>query len=216
MLESNPAIVPEPFEVPAQRRLRGVVAAHAVHAAAGRRRGGAEEDARAAASCTGESRATGRVKSWRRSPSAAVDVAADVVRVVAPRCRPAPSARAGEDPVAEARREPLDLRLDRARSCRRSSRSARGSRPTAVCLPAGARVGSKRLCCASEHVRPLRDARRAAAPRSEAAISSSVPPRCTVAAWRTGLGPPGDRPVERPVELEDARPVAVAREAPRR
>ena len=40
------------------------------------------------------------------------------------------------------------------------------------------------------------------------------PPRCTVAACGALRRAPGDRPVERPVELEDARAVAVALEPP--
>ena len=63
-----------------------------------------------------------------------------------------------------------------------------------------------------QHERPLRDRARATAPRSDAAISSSVPPRWTVAGRRALRRPPGDRPVERPVDLEHARPVAVALE----
>ena len=43
---------------------------------------------------------------------------------------------------------------------------------------------------------------------SPAAISSSVPPRWIVAARRGAVGRPGDRPVERPVDLEHAGAVA--------
>ena len=146
------ALCKEPLELcrpsAPQRRPRGVVAAHAVHAAAGRRRRRAEVDAGRAASSTGRARATGRVKSWRRSWSAAVDVAADVVRVVALELG---------GPIARAARG--RGRGSRARSARSAPRSAsvmstgRAVRDVAVgpacACPAGARVGSKRLCWAS-------------------------------------------------------------------
>ena len=63
----------------------------------------------------------------------------------------------------------------------------------AVCRPAGARVGSKRLCWASStYGRSAISPRHGAA--SDAAISSSVAPRWTVAARahssaRQGIGP---------------------------
>ena len=81
----------------------------------------------------------------------------------------------------------------------------------AVCCPAGARVGSKRLCWASSTYgrsaispAPRRRLRR----RDLLQRGSEVDGRGACAL----LGPPGDRPVERPVELEHARPVAVALE----
>ena len=82
----------------------------------------------------------------------------------------------------------------------------------AVCLPSGARVGSKSVCWArSTNGRSAGAAGPGA--RSEAAISSSVPPRWTVAARGAPRRAPRDRPVERPVELERAGPVAVAARA---
>ena len=64
----------------------------------------------------------------------------------------------------------------------------------AVCLPLGRARRVEEALLGEEHVRPLGDRRLATAPRSDAAISSSVPPRWTVAARahsaaRQGIGP---------------------------
>ena len=82
-----------------------------------------------------------------------------------------------------------------------------------MCLPAGARVSSKRLGCASRTKGDSPAPRPSHDERSERAISANEPPRWTVTA-RARLVCPGDRAVERPVELERARPVAEA-SAPR-
>ena len=65
------------------------------------------------ASRTASAGAPAGPSTWRRSPQAAVDVAADVVRVVGLHLR-RPAYRARQHQVAEPRREPLDLPLDRA------------------------------------------------------------------------------------------------------
>ena len=127
---------------------------------------------------------------------AAVDVAADVVGVVGlevRRCHDVPR----QDEVAEAGGEPLDLGLDPIRSCPRSSRWGRGSRPRRCAGPAGARDGSKRLGCESST-----NGRSGCSPRptaaSEAAISSSVPPRWTVPARAQSGRSPRDRAARAP------------------
>ncbi len=78
-----------------------------------------------------------------------------------------------------------------------------------MCLPAGARLGSNWLCCTTST-----KGRSGCSPRhtaaSAAAISSSVPPTCTVDGVEAARIAPRDRPVERPVELEHARAVAIA------
>ena len=81
-----------------------------------------------------------------------------------------------------------------------------------MCFPSGARVGSNRLGWTSR-TKGRSWCRPPTAASSEATISSSVPPRWTVARPRRLGRAPGDRPVERPVELEDPGAVAVAREA---
>src|SRR3954470_24312605 len=95
---------------PAQRRGRGVVAAHAVRAGAGRRGRRAQEDA-GDAGRVGIQRRAGPQDELPRVVGAGDDVAADVVGVVRLHLRGAPHV-AGEDPVAEAGCEALDLRLD--------------------------------------------------------------------------------------------------------
>ena len=82
-----------------------------------------------------------------------------------------------------------------------------------MCLPSGARVGSKSVCWAS---------------RTNGRAEISAPPGCPLRGRdllerraqmdrrraRALLGAPRDRPVERPVELEHARAVAEALEPP--
>ena len=137
---------------------------------------------------------------------AAVDVAADVVRVVrlhrAGRMRRAGAGSGRGSPARSARPGPRS-----GRSCRPSSRRARGSRPR--------RSSGRRAPGSGPTARTGRTActagpgggRRRRRPRT-AAISSSVPPRWTVRRPARALGGPRDRPVERPVDLEDPRPVA--------
>ena len=109
-------------------------------------------------------------------------VAADEVRIVRLH-RGGPADRAREDALAEAR--------GNRSSCASSAASASPAKPFgtwqyahAVCLPAGARDGSKSVCCAtSTYGRAAASPRQTAA--SAAAISSSVPPRRTVPRART-------------------------------
>ena len=189
-----------------QRRAGGVEAAHPVHAAARRRRGRAEEDARQRRRVRRDSR-DGTGEELRQGRRAAVDVAADVVRVVALHRRRA-ERRAREDPLAEAGREALDLRLDPLRHV-----DARAVRDVAVRpgrVPPGRRARRvEEALLGEQHERPLRDLpapRRRLRRRDLLQRRSEVdgPGACAF------LRPPGDRPVERPVELEHARPVAVA------
>ena len=126
-----------------------------------------------------------------------------------------PSDAAREDPLAEARREALDLALDRARSGRRSSRSGRGSRPRrCACLRGRA--------CRIEQASAGRAARRAArssrrslgrALRGGDLLERAAEVHGRRACAHSGRRP-RDRPGERPVELEDARAVAEALERP--
>ena len=126
----------------------------------------------------------------------AVDVAADVVRVVGlqlPRVHRVPR----EDAVAEARARSARSAPRSAPSCLRSEPLGTWQYAHAICFPAGARLASKRLCCATST-----NGRSEGAPahvaRSLAAISGSVPPTCTVAARRHsgsrhGIGPSSAR-----------------------
>ena len=77
----------------------------------------------------------------------------------------------------------------------------------AVALPAGARDGSHAAYWTNSTY-GRSGWRPAATSASLAAISSSVPPRWTVAGPARTLGGPRDRAVERPVDLEHARAVA--------
>ena len=73
-----------------------------------------------------------------------------------------------------------------------------------MCRPAGARVGSNSVgWTKSTKGRSWTSPRSCAA--SDAAISSSVPPRWTVAARAQSGARPRNRPVERPIELERGR-----------
>ena len=150
---------------------------------------------------------------WRMSPMPAVDVAADVVRVVdlharRARVRPAPRMRSRKpgakrstwasmravmstvDPAGHVAIRPgrvLPGRRPRRIPRARTGRTARYGRSA---MPAGSDLGLGRR-------------------RSR----SSVPPRWTVAARRRSRGRPWHRPVQRPVDLEHARPVAEAARA---
>ena len=168
------------------------------------------------------SRGRRRERGWRRGRAgrragqslaqvleAAGDVAADVVRVL-------PSSRPGRG-----RRGRGSARGSRARSAR-PALDALGHvhrRPVGHVavgpgrVPPGGgpgRVGDGLL--GQQHVGALR-VPPVATTASAAAISAIVPPRCTVAGAAALRRPPGDRAVERPVHLEDARAVAVAAEA---
>ena len=123
------------------------------------------------------------------------------------------STERASDQVAEAGREALDLRLDRRRSCRASSRTARGSRPTPLCLPAGARLASKTAGLR----RAARTGGRACRPGHGLLARRDLLERAAevhgARARATSGARPRDRSVERPVELEDAGPVAIAARA---
>ena len=82
-----------------------------------------------------------------------------------------------------------------------------------MCLPAGARVGSKRLGCTSR----TKGRSRCSPVDGRLLRGGDLVERAAEvhrARARDLRRAPGDRAVERPVELEDARPVAVAREPP--
>ena len=168
-------------------------------------------NSRGSASCTGSSRATGRVKSWRRSVDAAVDVAADVVRVVGLHLARRSSTRAARIALAEAGGEALDLRLDRVGHVGGRAVRARGSRPSRCACPSGARVGSTERRLRRAARRAARGAARAdvALGRRDLLERAAEVDRARAPALRRR---PRDRAVERPVELEDAGPVAVALE----
>ena len=186
-------------------------AAHAVDAAAGRRRGRAEVDRRV--------RRRVRLDEAPRRPGEqlaevhppAADVAADVVRVGRLEL-----GRAGrpelEDPLAAARREPLDLGQDRLGHVgRRAVRNvavgpdgvAAGGRPRPV---EAAGLGE-------QDERPLGEA----ALRDEPLGPGDLLERAAEVD-RAGLGQlrgaPRDVALDREVQLEDARAVAVALERP--
>ncbi len=187
-----------------QRTARRVIAAHAMHPAAGRRRGRAE------------------IQPPRRHP---VGIGAqDRAREQVPQVRAAPAdvpARPGwrwSLRAARVRWTRRDNTRDRspartARSARRwrrcgppCSRSGTWQYAQTVCLPAGARVGSKRLCCASSTNGRAGNPPPATS-RSPAATSSRLPPRCTVPARRHASASPGDGSVQRVIHLEDPGPV---------
>ena len=145
---------------------------------------------------------------------AAVDVAADVVRVVRLAARPGPSRCARGRASRKPGREALDLRLDRG-SRHVDGRAVRHVAVGPQRVRAGGRAGRvEQALLGDEHERAAADAGRARPRASAAAISSSVPPRCTVPGPPALRRRPRHRPVERVVELEDARAVAVARRAP--
>src|SRR5690348_7280345 len=112
----GPGLAPgfEPLSVAAdvlERDLRRREAAHAVDAAAGRRRRAADVDAAARRAVRDERANRTRVE-LREIHRSAVQVAADEVAVVRLELlRPQGAPR--EDAIAKARREALDLRLDR-------------------------------------------------------------------------------------------------------
>ena len=97
-------------------------------------------------------------------------------------------------------------------SGRRPNRWARGSRPTARACRHGARLGSATVGW-THSTNGRAGCRPFATSRSPAAISSRVPPRCTVPASATCGSRHGTGRVERPVDLEHARPVAEPVEA---
>ena len=130
----------------------------------------------------GSSDGHGRKTSWRMSSMPAVDVAADVVRVVRLH-RGRPVRRAGQDPVAEPGREALDLGLDPVGHVdRRAGRDVAVRPGGRLARPARATGPTARTGRTARTAAPGGGRRRP--PPRDAAISSSVPPRWTVAARR--------------------------------
>ena len=183
----------------------GVVAAHAVHAAAGWRRRRAQEQARVRRAVRVHARPRAE-QELQAAVGAAGDVAADDVLVVAPRTsccrrRGGPARRRGS-PGRSARSGPRWRR-----SCRAWSGPARGSRSRACAgrrAPGWGRTGSAG--------RPARTAgpgggRRRRRPRPPA-ISRSVPPRCRDPARRASGFVHGHRLGQGVVDLEHAGAVA--------
>ena len=176
-------------ELVAQRTQCGPVAAHAVHAGPGRR-WRPSTGTRRGPRCVRTAPGAGPAGAGRGR--AGGDVAADVVRVV----RREPG-RVGDvladDPLAQPGREPLDLvehQLGGVAGVRRAGR-ARRPRPGAR----RPRSGSGRRGTAG---RPARTGRSGSTPRSTcrsaAAISSRVPPTCTVPARRQASAVHGTPP----------------------
>ena len=184
--------VPRPSAVAAQRQVRGVPAAHAVHPATRRRARRAQVQA-----------------GHRRRPRVRVTApAGDELAQVGRRrrrCRrrpgsrrrpPAPPGSSTWRASTRSRkpgREPFELTPRSRRSCRPSSRSAHGSTPTACACPAGARVGSATVGCTHSTngrsgCRPARDV---ALGRGDLGQASRRGARCRPAAL-------GDRATARP------------------
>ena len=132
---------------------------------------------------------------------ATVDVAADVVRVVRLHRRGI-ACRSGEDQVAEARREPLDLVLDDTGQVHGRTVRHVAIRPADVLAGGGAaRVGDGGLDEQDE--RSTWDP--AAGHRVLGCHDVPHRPRQMDGARATGRRvPPRHRPIERPVDLEDA------------
>jgi hypothetical protein len=139
------------------------------------------------------------------------DVAADVVRV-APLHLGAVHRRARDDQVAEARGEALDLGLDRIRHvARRPARHVAVGPSGVLALGGAGRVEQARLHEQHEGALVVAPAHGGVLRRGDLAERAAQVDR--PGARRLGRAP-RDRPVERPVELEDARAVAVPLEAP--
>ena len=100
----------------------------------------------------------------------------------------------------------------RSRHVRASSRSGRGSRPRRSASPP-ARAWGRRGSAARAARRAARRSRPRQGARSERGDLLERAAEMDGRRLRALRRPPGDRPVERPVELEDARPVAEAARA---
>ena len=150
-------------------------------------------------------RATGPGERAGAGRRAAVDVAADVVRVVGARASAgACTCRARTRSRKPGAKRSICASIALGHVDRRAV-AARGSRPSSVCLPAGARVGSNRLCCATSTngrsaMRPCHDVapRR---PRSPRACRRGARSPARAASRRR----PRHRAVERVVDLERRR-----------
>ena len=77
-----------------------------------------------------------------------------------------------------------------------------------MCFPSGRPRGVEQALLREQHERPLGDPAAPGLPLRRDDLREASPPRCTVAGLRALGRPPRDRPVERPVELEHAGPVA--------
>ena len=181
-----------------QRHLGRRHAAHPVDTAARRRRGRAEVHAldRRPVRVPPRHRPEDRLAQRGRP---AVDVAAQQVGVVRLRLG-RPCAPRGPAPGRGSRGRSARSAPPCARSCPPGSRWARGSSAHSVCLPAGARVGSTTLGCATSTKgrSACRPARTAA---SDACHLVERAPDVDGHRAPAGLGPPGHRAVERPVHL---------------
>ncbi len=144
---------------------------------------------------------TGRARSCQRVFRAAGDVAAGEIGV--PLLEPSGAHDvAGEDAIAEAGGEPLDLRPRCGWSYRRSSRTGCGSRPRGcACRPA--RGWDRRAYAARRGRRGGPGCRPRATACSEAATSAAAPPTWTVPARRQASSSHGTGRIEGVVDLED-------------
>ncbi len=192
-----------------QRDLRGGEAAHAVHAAARRRRRAAEIDAlqRRPVRDSRDDRAGVELAEVHRP---AVEVATDEIAVVRLERRGAHGA-AREDQLAEAGCEPLDLRLDRFGHVR-----LRAIRHVAV-RPAGVPAVGRARVVPEARLSEQRERRRGAVALLALRRDDLVERSAEMHGRRAGtaLVAPRDRPGERPVELERAGAVPEAAQAAR-
>ena len=153
---------------------------------------------------------------------AAVDVAADQVRRCGARSRAGPIVWRADDPVAEARREPLDLGLDPLGHVDGAAvRNVAVAPGDVLALPA---PGSGRTASAGRAApagaRPARPAHSASAAGHDLLHRAAQVDRPCPGHLRRA---PGDRAIQRPIHLERAEPVleplqlrAVRRRQPRR
>ncbi len=205
------SILRRSVEVPPERRAGRKVAAHPVHAAAGRGRGRAEVD-------PGRRGGVGVGPGHRARERLAqvLEPARDVAADVGSRCpAPAPPARrrgaredAGRGSPARSARSGARC----ARSCPPASRWGRGSRPRRCAGRPARGVGSNTAGLGQQHERALgvaagRDLRLGRGDLGHRA--AEVDRRRPRALGRA----PGDRPLQRPVDLERAGAVAVAQQA---
>ena len=173
-----------------------MITAHPMHSAAWRCRRRTQENVRQRRAVQPS---VGTQEELPEMHGPAADIAAHQVGIVSLECGRAENV-ACQNMRSEAGSEALDLRFDGIREVGLWSHWGRDNRPKPVCLPWGARLKSNRLGWAS---------RTKGAPEwfaSHGAISSSVPPRCTVPARRHACACPGYRRVQSPIELEDAGP----------
>src|SRR5919197_1489234 len=173
-------------------------------AAAGRRRGGAEVDPARRRAVRDASRPEDELAEIH---DPAVDVAAEVVAVVRLEIGRQPD-RPGEDELPESRREPLHLRLDRRDPVERRSVRDVAVRPGGV-------LSVRRACRVEEAL--LREqherARRSVVPLGPGDL---VERRAEMHGRRAParLRPPRNRARQRPIDLEGARTVPVAKQPP--